>query len=416
MLKKLKLELKQILFRAGGFLKTDIIYIMRQGSWLAGGEIVNNVLGVVLIIAFANLIPASTYGIYKYILSIYGIFALFGLSGAGPAIIKSVAEGNEGIFKPALKIQIKWGVLGSLGTLLVALYYFAKGNEIFGYSFIIAAVVLPFFESLNTYQHILAGKKRFDLQTKYYSATRIISALSLILTLFLSKNILVILSAYFLPYIISNFIFGSLSLKKVVLNNKSDSRATAYIKHLSFINAVSFAVNYLDGIIIFQLLGPIQLAIFSIAFAPMTRVQSFLGIIPEISLPKYAERPIDEIKTTIVKKILKSMIVCALIVSAYIAFVPFFFKWFLPQYSESIIFAQILAVPLIWYPLALLSRVLLAKGATRYIYYYNLIESALQLVIMFTAIYFFGLMGAVMGRIAVSMAGNSLLYHYFKKL
>ena len=328
MFNQLELKLKQSLLSIGEFFKTDIRYVIRQGSWLLGGEMINNILSIALIVAFANLISPTTYGIYKYILSIYGIFALFGLSGAGPAIIKSVAEGNEGIFKPALITQMKWSLLGSLSTLLFALYYFYQGNDIFGYCFIIATIALPFFESQNTYQHILAGKQRFDLQTKYYSGTRIISALSLILALFLTKNILIILSAYFFPYIISNIIFGYLALKQVELNNNFDPNALSYMKHLSLISVISFTVNYLDGIIIFQLLGPIQLAIFSIASAPVGRLQSLFGIIPEISLPKYTERPIEEIKEAIINKILKSIPVCAILVGIYIAIVPIFFKIF----------------------------------------------------------------------------------------
>lgn len=416
MLKKIKYKLELALLRIGDFLKTDIRYIAKQGSWLAGGSIVNNALSLVLIVAFANLLPATTYGTYKYILSIYGIFALFGLTGAGPAIVKSVAEGNENIFKPALKVQIKWGLLGSLCLIFTSLYYFINGNSVFGYSFIIAAAALPFFESLNTYQHILAGKKRFDLQTKYYSGTRMISASSLIIVLFFSKNVLLILTAYFLPYIIANIILGMLALKKVGFNDKFNPESITYIKHLSLINVISFGVNYLNGIIIFQFLGPIQLAIYSIASAPSTQVQSFFSIIPELSLPKYTERSIQEIKDTIFKKIVKATVVCATIIGAYMLVVPFFFKWFLPQYTNAIIYAQLLAVPLIWYPLALLSRVLMAKGATKYIYANNVISSLVQLVIMSVAIYFYGLMGAVIGNIIISLISYSILYHYFRKL
>lgn len=416
MLKKLEYTSKQMLLNIGDFLKTDIRYVVKQGSWMVGGELINNILGLSLTIAFANLISVSTYGTYKYILSIYSVFALFGLAGAGPAIIKSVAEGYENIFKPALKTQIKWGLLGSLGLIFVAFYYILKGNEVFGYAFFIAAIALPFFESLNTYQHILAGKKRFDLQTKYYSGTRITSSLSLILVLFLSKNVLIILSAYFLPYILANIVFGYLSLKKVDLNNQFDPKAITYIKHLSLINIISTIVNYLDGIIIFQLLGPIQLAIYSIASAPATRMQSFFSVIPEISLPKYIERPIEEIKATILLKTFKAGIVCLIIVIAYIVFIPFFFKWFLPQYLQSVIFAQLLVIPLIWYPIALISRVLLAKGATKFMFQSGIIISVTQLVVMFLAIYFYGLMGAVIGRIMVSLMACPLLYYYFRKL
>lgn len=416
MFNKIKYNLELTLLKIGDFLKTDIRYIAKQGSWLAGGSIINNLLSLALTIAFANLLPVDTYGTYKYILSIYGIFALFGLTGAGPAIIKTVAEGYEDIFKPALKVQMKWGVLGSLCLIFTSLYYFNHGNLIFGYGFIISAAALPFFESLNTYQHILAGKKRFDLQTKYYSATRIVSALSLIFILFFSKNVLAILIGYFLPYIVANFVFGTLSLKKVELSDKFDPGSINYIKHLSLINVISFGVSYLNNIIIFQFLGPIKLAVYSIASAPITQVQTFFGIIPELSMPKYTERPTEEIKSTLFKKIRQATIVCFLIILAFIVVVPFFFKWFLPKYIDATIYAQLLAIPLMWYPLALIPRILMAKGATRFIYESNIIISITQLVVMPISIYFYGLIGAVVGNIMVSIISYSVLYYYFNKL
>jgi O-antigen/teichoic acid export membrane protein len=415
MLQRIKYISQGMLSKAGDFLKTDIRYVVQQGSWLAGGEVINNILSIVLIISFANLLPASTYGTYKYILSIYGIFSLFGLSGAGPAIIKAVAEGHENIFKPALKTQIKWGFLGSLCLILVASYYFLKGNDLFAYSFIIAAIALPFFESLNTYQHILAGKKRFDLQTKYYSGTRIFSSLSLIASLFFTNNVLAILTAYFIPYILANAIFGYLALKKVDLNDSFDPSSIKYIKHLSLVNVIAYAVNYLDGIIVFHFLGPINLAVYSIASAPSTRLQSFFSIIPDISLPKYTERPISEIKASILAKIFKAIPFCLAAFILYAIAVPFFFKWFLPQYIDATWYAILFAIPLIWYPAALLPRVLQAKGATKLIYYSNIVGSALQLGFTFLGLYLYGLFGVILFKIIYSLISYVVFYRFFFK-
>lgn len=416
MVKKIELATKQVLLKIGAFLKTDIRYIIRQGSWLAMGQIINNLLGILLIVAFANLIPPATYGIYKYILSVYGIFSLFALSDMGTAVSKSVAEGNEAIYKPALKAEIKWGLFGSLGLIVLAVYYFLQDNSVFGFSFVIAAACLPFFESLNTYQHILSGKKRFDLQAKYYVGTRILSALGLISTVFFTTNVLALLLAYFLPYIIANLIFGPLSLKRLELNNNFNPQALTYGKHLSLLGAVSFGAIYLESIIVFKLLGPVELAIFSLALAPAGRLQSFFSIIPEISFPKFTERPMEEIRATILNRVFKAMLICTVIVIAYIIVVPFFFSIFLPKYISAIPYAQILAIPFIWYPSALFSRILSAKGATGYLYKYSVIEAFMQLSVMFFAVYFFGLLGASVGKVLSSAISTSILFYYFRKL
>lgn len=341
---------------------------------------------------------------------------LASLSDMSTAVIKGVAEGFENMYAETIKAKIRWGLLGSLGSLLTAGYYFHQGNTLFGYAFIITTVMIPFFDTSSTYSHILAGKKRFDIQSRFNITTRIFSALVLIGTIFITKNVLFILLAYFLPYILIGFIIGPIALKKLSLNDRYDPNTITYGEHLSFLSAISFGISYLDSIIVFHFLGPVQLAIYSIAGAPATRLQALFSVIPEIALPKLAERSTEELKATIMQKILRSMIPACLIVGLYMFAVPIFFKFFLPKYADSIPYAMLLAIPLIWYPFVIISRILSAKGATKFLYQYNIIGSIVQLSLVPVMIYYFGLMGAVLGRIIMSLFGNSLMLYFFRKL
>jgi O-antigen/teichoic acid export membrane protein len=416
MIKTIKSKVKGIFLRLEVFLQTDLKYIAIHGSWLLSSQVVSNFCSFFLVIAFGNLLPKATYGTYKYILSISGILMLTSLSDMSTAVIKGVAEGFENMYRQVVETEIKWGLLGTLGSLSLAAYYFYKGNHLFGYAFIITAITIPLFDTSNTYSYILAGKKRFDIQAKFNMAARIISALTLIATLFLTKNLLFVLLAYFLPYILIGFLIGPIVLRRLDLNKKHNPEIMTYGKHLSFLSAIAFGVNYLDSIIVFQFLGPIKLAVYSIASAPVNRLQGFLAVVPEVALPKLAERPIEELKATLTKRVFKSMLLAGAMVALYILIVPLFFKLFLPKYTDSILYAQLMAVPLIWYPFVIISRVLSAKGATKFLYKYNIIESAVQLGTMLLMIRYFGLFGAAIGRIFVSLFGTVLMYSYFKKL
>lgn len=400
----------------GAFLRTDVRYIAVQGSWLASGQALNNILSIVLTIAFANLISKEMYGSYKYILSLFGLLSLATLSDMGTAVIKTVAEGFEGVNKKVFLLRVKFGLLGTIAALGIAGYYFYHDNALFGYSFILVAIFVPFFDPVSTYNQILAGKKRFDLQTKYYMLTRIVSAASVILALFISKHLLVLLVAYFLPYVVMGLILGPRALRKLDLNNKFDPGTVTYGKHLSLLALISVGVGYLDSIIVFHFLGAAKLALYSIAIAPANRLQSLFGIIPEIALPKFTERPMEDIKENIGHKMLRGMLITGSLVVLYILAVPIFFNIFLPQYTDSIRIAQLYSIHLIWYPLIMISRILSAKGAVKYIYYYNMIGSFVQIGVMLSMIYYFGLIGAVLGRLIMSIFGNSLMYYYFKKL
>lgn len=414
MMNGVKSKLKALFLRLGQFLHTDMRYVLVQGSWLASGQAVNNIVGIFTAIAFANLLPKEIFGMYKYILSIFGIFALSTLPGLEVAVIKTVAEGNENIYKRTVLFRIAWGILGALGTLITGVYYLQNGNPYFGYGFIVAAIAVPFFDPANTYTHILAGKKRFDLQARYYTTTRIISAASIITVIYFTDKLIPLLVAYFFPYIIMGFYFGWHGLKKLNLNNRYDPSVMNYGKHFSIMSLIGMGVNYLDGIIIFQFLGPATLAIYAIALAPINRIQGIFSIVPEIALPKYAEHPIEVIKPILMSKVLRAMIFTTLIVILYIVTVPFLFKIFFPKYTDSILFSQLLALTLIPYPFALVSRLRTAKGTIKALYQYNFIESSVQLATMLFFVSQYGLVGAIIAKL-IGTAASVATYTYFAK-
>ncbi|TSC91501.1 MAG: polysaccharide biosynthesis protein [Parcubacteria group bacterium Licking1014_17] len=416
MIKALKSKIRLLLLKLSFFLQTDMRYVATQGSWLASGQMLNNLISFFTAIAFANLLPKETFGSYRYILSIFGLFSLTTMPGMESAVIRTVAEGFENVYRKVITRRILWGLAGSLGALITAGYYFSKNNSLLGYACIIIAAAVPFFEPVGTYSHILTGKKRFDIRARYYSYTRLVSAVVIILTILATKSLILLLVAYFVPYIIMGFLLAGPALRRLNLNDKFDESVFHYGKHFNLISLISMGVNYLDGIIVFHFLGPIQLAIFSIAQAPVNRIQSLFGIIPDIALPKYAEKTVEQIKTDIFKKILKATIITGLIVLIYIVSAPFLFKLFLPKYADSVIFTQIVALTIVLYPFILITRIRTAKGSVRALYIYNIAESATQLIVMLVMISQFGLLGAVWGKVFVALVGTGIQFYFIKTL
>ena len=416
MLRKAWRWARDIVLGLGRFLGTDMRYIVFQGSWLLSGQVVGNAMSFLLVLVYGNLLSKQTYGDYRYVLSLAGIFMLTSLADMNSAVIRGVAQGFEGVYKRVIRTEITWGLLGSAGALVTAAYYYWRGNMLFGWAFVVAAIAVPFFDTSNTYLYIFAGKQRFDLQARYNILSRVVSAICVILTIVLTKNLLAILAGYYLPYIVIGFVFGPREFKELALNDRTDEGVIRYGKHLSLLAAFSYAVNYLDSIIVFHLLGPIQLAIFSIAQAPVSRVQGVFSVIPEIALPKLAQTEPGIMKRELPRKILKAMLITVPIALAYIVAVPFFFRWFLPQYIDSIPFAQVLGIPLAWYPGVLMNRALSAAGATKKLYIYNTAVSAVQLITIFVGVYLFGIAGAVVGRVAISLLGTLLLIPLVRRL
>jgi len=126
---------------------TDNIYIAKYGSYLLLGDFISLIASFLLSIAFARLLPKETYGEYRYILSIFGLLAIFSLQGMHSAVIQGVARGFEGVLIKAFKTKLRWSLIGSLASICIAIYFWFQGNIVFTFSFLIVAVFLPLFKS-----------------------------------------------------------------------------------------------------------------------------------------------------------------------------------------------------------------------------------------------------------------------------
>ena len=71
----------------------------------------------------------------------------------------------------------------------------------------IVSVFLPFMDSFTLYDSLLSGKKLFRVSVNYGIISQVIAVAILIISLFFTKNLFLILIAYFLPWTIMRFIF-----------------------------------------------------------------------------------------------------------------------------------------------------------------------------------------------------------------
>ena len=108
--------------------RTDMVYLAKGGSWLSLKTVLTAAMALGLSVAFANLVPQHVFGEYKYVFSIFGLLAIPTLLGMSIAVTKSVAQGYEGTPAAALRVKMKWGVIGSVASVAIALYYYIQGN------------------------------------------------------------------------------------------------------------------------------------------------------------------------------------------------------------------------------------------------------------------------------------------------
>lgn len=392
------------------YTKTDMVYLTKGSFWLYLAQGLSSLATLLLSIAFANFLPKETYGLYKYILSICGILSIFCLPGLSTALIQSVARGYEGSFKDIFRLKITSGLVGSVVCLVIAAYYYSKGNALIAFSLLIAAFFIPFIDSFTLHESYLSGKKNFKLITKFFSFNNNISLILILLALFFTRNIFCVLLAYFSGWTFSRMISFYRTLKLFKMNKKKDKSSISYGIHLTGLNLIPLISNYFDKLIIFHYLGAADVAIYSVAVAPVEQLKLFYKNITFLGLPKLSAKKNSDIRKTFFHKIKIILYVSLIIGAAYILLSPFFFSLIFPKYVNSIIYSQVFALSLIFIGITMLYTTLLqAQKQKKYLTQYNFFYSILLITLLLILTPRYQIMGAIVAKLLTRFLSTVIL-------
>ncbi|MFH1790305.1 MAG: oligosaccharide flippase family protein [bacterium] len=379
-------------------LKIDLKYLLKGGFWLTAKQGVVSIFSLALTIGMANLLDKEIYGIFRYIISVASVLMIASLSGISTSIIESTARGYEKTFFPALKTCIKWGFLGGIASLLIAFYYYSRGNITLSIGFVIVSIFIPFFNSLNLYDAILVGRKDFRKSAIFCSIVQMTASIVLILTLLKFNNLYVFLISYFLIFSVMRFIITIISTKTIDKESEIDEENIKYGKHLSIMDIFGTLAKHIDKILVFNYIGAADLAIYAFATAPPEYVSSFLGNAKNLVFPKYASADKKEIKKTLLRKMFLFTLVVFCTIILYIIFAPLVYNLIFPQYGESIFYSRIFAISLITVIGTLPLSLLQAEKKIMSLYKYNTIIPFISIIILFFSVQF-GLFGIILGRV-----------------
>jgi len=414
MVQNLKIRIYKLLRWSEKWAKTDMVYLAKGGFWLTLGQVISSISGLLLAVAFANLLPKETYGIYKYILSLVSLLSIPTLSGMRTALMQAIARGYEGSIIPAMKTKIRWGLIGGVASVILAGYYFYNGNTTLTISFLITGIFIPFMDSLAVYGPIFSGRKLFKQGTKYNVITQITAAAIMVAVLILTKNIFLILLSYFSSRTLLRAIFLIITFKKFKPNKKEDPETISYGKHLSFISILGTIAGNLDKILLWHFLGATPLAIYAFAKAPVNQLSALLKTIIPLSFPKLAAAEKEDIKKTLPAKMIKFLIVIAIGVLIYIILAPYFYKLIFPQYIGSIKYTQLWVLVLLFFPQKLIGTTLQARAKKKELYILSLSNSILKIILFIILLPLYGIYGAIFANL-IPYVWNTVLQIYFLK-
>lgn len=389
------------------YLKTDMIYLTKGGFWVTFGQMTSNILSLILVIAFANLLPKETYGTYKYILSIVGMLNIFTLTGMNNAVTRAVAAGNDGALRTSVRYQLKWNLLMFAAFLIISGYYFFNGDILFATSFLIFAFFTPLTLAFNTYGSYLEGKKNFQLASIASIVSSFIYITGILIAILLSGEIVWLIAAYTLTTFLSTLLFYLIVLHKFKPKmNTGNEDTLRYGRELTFIGFIGPVASQIDKVILAHFWGPAQLAIYSLATAVPDRATSFIKNLVGIGFPKFSIKTPEEINTVFYKRIFQGTFLGVLTSVAYVLLAPYVFKYLLPQYLDSVLYSQILAISFVFaMPNRYLSLLMVSQRLSRQIFISSMIQNIARIFLYLVLGVWGGIMGLILAFVSMSFLG-----------
>ncbi len=387
--------------------RMDYGYFFRNGSMALMQNIAGLAFSVMSSVILVAALPVVTYGNYAYIAALIGLCSACTLSGMNTAVARAAARGQEYALDAAIRIQVKWcaALLIPLGA--YALYLHGTGsNGSFVGAFAIAGISFLITTALSPAGAFLFGRGEFKRLAYYGAVFNGITLVMLGATAWHTDSLVAIASAYGIGSI-SNatcLYFRARAIKKDMRRSseKDDGDLFRFGGHLSIINAFSIAAEYADKIILFHFLGPIQLAMYSMASNIMDTGKAAIRSVVSVSLPKLSTIAIGEIRRDLIRHVVWGMGMGIILCLVYWIIIPPAIGELFPKYLPSIPYAQMLGISFIFMiPITYIAYVFHSQKMIAMLYVNGVVPNIMRIACYATAGIYWGIGGIVISRIAL---------------
>lgn len=404
-----------LLRKSERFTKTDMVYLTKGSFWLSLSQAVSSIFALVLSIVFAHTISQETFGTYKFVLSTAGIITSFALSGLGSATLRAIARGYEGDFKKTFITNLKWELWLCLAGFGISAYYFIQGNPLLGKAFLIVGCLAPLLNSFEIYPILPIAKKNFRWVSLSSVTRSVVTSCGLIATLYISDDPLLIILSYFLLHTLTVSIIFLVTYRSFKQNNLTDKDTLRLGTHMSFLNLSGALADKIDQVLLFHYLGPVQLAIYNYSIAIPNNLQMINKTIGTLATPKYANQKKNDAQKHLFSKSFKMFLLTLPIVIVYCLVARKLFEVIFPQYLDSVYYSQIYSITLLMsaaLPLSFMEGQIAIKEK----YILNVTSNVTKLILIAGGIFYFGIWGAIIGRITSKLFGVSLAFFFARKI
>lgn len=317
------------------------------------------------------------------------------------AIVRAVAKGYDGTVRRVMQLSRRGGMVGSLITVCVGIFFLVTHSTTLGVTFIVAA---PFISLTDTF-HLFTmnywqGKQQFVKSASVLAGYYVLLAVLSIPVFFLSHHLTVIVVWVLMSQTIAGLaVFQSIRSR---IGGEIDEASVSLGRHITVMQALNVISVNMDRIAAWWLVGPAMTAVYTFASTPIAKANQLipLGV---LSLTHLSTQTFNrETKKFVVWRAFSLFAVTIPIVSLAIVCAPWLYQILFPLFPESTHYFQILALALIFTPRHVFKSALIAFHKTRALYISEVTSFIVKTITLITLGIIFGLLGIVITFVAMA--------------
>ncbi len=399
------------------YFKTDMHYLLSGSFWSTLAQLLSTLISLLLAFVVSRYLSKEAYGTYKYVLSAIALLSTFSLNDLGSAVFQSTARGYNGALRQGFWINIRWSALIFAGSLAMAVYYFADGNNTLAIGMLLAGCLAPFLSSANLAGSFLAGKKDFFRQSIYFGwLGNGLPLLVLTGTIFLTKNPLWLIIVYCVTNTATSLYFY-VRTKTVYRpdSEEKDPGMLTYAKHLSAIGILGGIANSIDQVLLFHFVGAEKLATYVFSTSILDQAKGPLKNLDLMMQARFATHKNENIRKSMGNKFLWLTVSIVAFIAVYIFVAPFLYRILFPAYLEAVPYSQVYALSLLGLALGPANSYLSSKKKIREQYINSIVGWTAQILFVAIGVIWWGLWGLIVARLISRIVIGILGYILYRK-
>lgn len=258
-------------------------YFLTNGFWVTFRYALLASTGLLVSVFFTRLATKELLGQYQFIISVYGVLAIFTLPGLNLAVLKAMANGHTRSIYTALRMTLFWGVLAVPLICGYGAYQYFQGAHDIGITLMLAGVAFPLFYAPLVWIIPYDNKLQFRAHALRTIITNIVLTAGLVSGLLFGAGLTTLILIYLTVNILLNWLFLYEVLRGIEEGSSElDKKYGLIVSFQKFVYGLS---NNVPALLVSYFFGFHFLAIFYIANAFLNFLSGFISSLSNLYVP-----------------------------------------------------------------------------------------------------------------------------------